>query len=167
MTLFTNRGGGGYSRDQMPEPDEGGGPWGEAIEYWLKDKKWVQADLERAIDRLVEQGLVKKSLTKNTISSATRGFHCATATLEIIATGLGKPLEDVLVSPARKSVNEDRRRLAEEISARVLREIDTRQSQTPFEDAIGVIRQNVKRHGRPAPKAKPEKEHKRKHRGHK
>lgn len=113
MALFTDRLGGHYAPNHMPRAKRGNGPWGEAIEYWLRVKKISQADLVRATD-----------VRANTISRVTRGFHTMTSVLEKIANALDVPLDAVLVSPERKMKNEERRQLVADITERVVRTIE-------------------------------------------
>jgi len=115
MPLFTGSGVQSYARRHMPLPKRGGGPWGEAIRFWLDKRQIQQADVVRAT-----------GLRANTVSRATRGFHTTTRVLERIATALHAPIDQVLVSPVRKLANEERRALASEISEEVLRSIDER-----------------------------------------
>lgn len=100
------------------------GPWGQAIRYWLNERQMRQADLVRA----VHEANPNQTITANTISNAARGLHCNTRTLQQIAIALKVRLDEVLVSPDRQLSNEDRRRLALEISQEVLRTVDARHS---------------------------------------
>jgi hypothetical protein len=120
MALFTGRSRADYPRVHMPKAATGDGPWGEAIEYWLNRKNWRQSDLLREIHNLNAHA----KTSKNTISSAARGLDVSTRVLRVIAGALKAPLDSVLVSPERKLANEDRRRLAIEISEQVLRTIE-------------------------------------------
>lgn len=113
MPLFTVRAPRDYAASHMPQAEMSDGPWGEAIRYWLNQRKMRQADLA---------GLT--GIRANTISRATRGFHTTTRVLSKIAVAFRVPIDVVLVSPERKLANEDRRRLAVEISERVLRELE-------------------------------------------
>jgi hypothetical protein len=45
MRFFTHTARPGYSRDKMPQAKREHGPWGEALRYWLNEKKLSQADL--------------------------------------------------------------------------------------------------------------------------
>lgn len=87
-------------RAPMPQPAFGKGPWGEAVKYWLSQRNMRQSELARAT-----------KLTKNTVSSVTRGFHTNTRVLERIAIALKVDLDAVLVSPVRRLANEDQRRM--------------------------------------------------------
>lgn len=114
MALFTARSGDAYAQTHMPKPAVGDGPWGEAVRYWLDAKKIRQADLAR------DTGIEPK-----TISSITRGFHTTTRMLAKIAAVLDLPLDAVLVSPDRKSAAEERKRMVQEVTERVVRALDT------------------------------------------
>jgi len=113
MALFTGRLRADYAQPHMPQPAQADGPWGEAIVYWLNARRWRQADLAR------ETGIEPK-----TISSVTRGFHTTTRILQRIAEALQIPLDAVLVSPDRKSANEQRKQMIQEITERVVRHIE-------------------------------------------
>jgi hypothetical protein len=104
----------------MPQAEHGDGPWGEAIEYWLKVKRWKQADLRRAFEELPD---LQRGGGKNTVSTAVRGLDVNTSTLRGIAKAFGVPLEEVLVSPDRRSAKERERELVEQISAKVYRDV--------------------------------------------
>jgi transcriptional regulator with XRE-family HTH domain len=52
-------------------PPKGAGPWGEAVQHWLRHRDWSQADLARAT-----------KIEPKTISSIVRGFHTTTRMLE-------------------------------------------------------------------------------------
>jgi len=104
----------------MPKPAIGNGPWGEAVEYWLKEKKIRQADLARMT-----------GIEAKIISKIARGFHTSTRSLERIAIALELPLYAVLVSPDRKSAAEERKLMIQEITERVVRSIDTTPSALP------------------------------------
>lgn len=115
MALFTDRQSTPYARRTMPQAPRGDGPWGEAIQYWLRARNKRQADL--ASDTGVRA---------NTISRAARGFDTTTRVLRKIADALDAPLDSVLVSPERKLANEDRRRLIQEITELVVRTVETK-----------------------------------------
>lgn len=128
MSLLMQETTGGYSRRHMPQPKTGDGPWGEAIRYWLKRLDLQQADLMRTIREL------DGGTTSNTISNASRGLDCHTKTLRIIAAALnqvalqksimaGVTLDDALVSPARQSELERLKRMVQEITERVVRQM--------------------------------------------
>src|SRR4051812_42018863 len=117
MALFTATAAAGYARQHMPQPKSGSGPWGEAIRYWLKEKDMRQADLVRAVHVANPQ----ETITANTISNASRGLHCSTRTLEQIALALKVPLDEILVSPDRRSAQEARRQMVQEITEHVMR----------------------------------------------
>jgi hypothetical protein len=119
MALFTTGAVGGYSRRQMPQPKTGNGPWGDAIRYWLRRRNMQQADLMRAIKDM------RETTTANTISNAALGRDCHTKTLRIIAAALNVSIDEVLVSPDRKSDAEARKLMIQEITERVVRTIDT------------------------------------------
>lgn len=121
MTLFTATAAEGYSSQRMPQPAFADGPWGEAIRYWLNVRKLRQSDL-----------VARTDLQANTISRATRGFHTTTRVLEKLAKALDIRFDEILVSPDRKSANEERRRLAVEISEQVLRTMEARAGQPPL-----------------------------------
>jgi hypothetical protein len=143
MGLFTATASEGYAHPRMAQPKMGDGPWGIAIRYWLNERKMRQADLLRA----VHDAHPNKRITANTISNATRGLHCSTRTLSQIATALKVRVDEVLVSPDRQLANEDRRRLAREISEEVLRTVDARQGIT--ERVIRQIDQPVRQIDQP------------------
>lgn len=113
MALFTDRVGRAYAQRHMPKPATGEGPWGEAVEYWLKEKKIRQADLARAT-----------GIEPKIISKIARGFHTSTRSLERIAVALELPLDAVLVSPDRKSALEERKRMIMEITELVTRRVE-------------------------------------------
>lgn len=125
MALFTGGEWESYPHPQMPKPASADGPWGEAITYWLNARGWRQADLLKAVHD------VGGTTNKNTISSATRGYNCSTRVLRVIASALKVPLEDVLVSPDRKSASEERRQLITEAVDRAMREYDARNAPKP------------------------------------
>lgn len=92
-----------------------------------------QADLLRAVRaadkarwEAAGQKTKPKEITKNSISNAYRGLHTSTRTLQKIAHALNLPFDMVLVSPARRTSNEERLRLAMEAARRVLLEDDAR-----------------------------------------
>ncbi len=118
MALFTSGVAGGYSSRQMPQPKTGNGPWGDAIRYWLRRRNMQQADLMRAIKEM------RHSTTANTISNASLGRDCHTKTLRIIAAALNVSIDEVLVSPDRKSEAEARKLMIQEITERVVRAVD-------------------------------------------
>src|SRR4051794_3264942 len=122
MALYTAAPSEGYARRPMAQPPMGTGPWGQAIRYWLNERRMRQADLVRA----VHEANPDQTITANTISNAARGLHCNTRTLQQIALALKVGLDEVLVSPDRQQSNEDRRRLALEISQEVLRTVESR-----------------------------------------
>jgi len=82
----------------MPAPERRTGPWGEAIQYWLRERRLRQADLVKGT-----------KIEAKTISRMARGFHTQTRKLELIAQYLGVALERILVSPLRVGPGEDRR----------------------------------------------------------
>ncbi len=127
MALFTGTTRQGYAQaHNMPQPTLGDGPWGEAIEYWLKQRRWQQADIVRALEVLYPSTKGKKSKgNKNTVSTAARGLDCNTRSLRRIAKALAVPLDQVLVSPLRRAANEERRQLALDITERVLRAMES------------------------------------------
>lgn len=88
----------------MPQPTRGDGPWAAAIDYWLREKGWLQADLVRRIEELGEK------TGKNTVSSATNGRDVNTRSLRIIAQAFGVPLAAVLVSPEQLRAGEEMQR---------------------------------------------------------
>ncbi len=118
MPLFTGAVGGGYSRRHMPQPKSGDGPWGAAIRYWLNRRGMQQADLVRTIKAL------NGTTTPNTLSTAIRGFDCSTRTLRIIAAALKVSLDEVLVSPDKKSDVEARKAFVAEVAERVVRDLE-------------------------------------------
>lgn len=113
--------------------DRRSGPWGEALQYWLEQKNLTQADLVRLMqrrDKLMHAAAGGRRSTKlraiqpNTISRIARGFHTQTAILERIADTLSVALADVLVSPARRLGDEDRRQYIEQITRLVVASLD-------------------------------------------
>ncbi len=125
MPLFTGSAAGGYSRRHMPQPKSGDGPWGDAIRYWLTRRGMQQADLVRAIKGL------NGTTTPNTLSTAFRGLDCNTRTLRIIATALKVSLDEVLISPDRKSDVEARKAFVAEVTERVVRDLELTTRPTP------------------------------------
>jgi len=126
MPLFTGGSRQGYARSQMPRPEYRHGPWGEGIRYWLEKRGKLQAELAR-----------EANVNANTMSRATRGLHVNTSSLERIANALQAPIEDVLVSPERKTRRDDERKLIQDITERVARQIlETRDAPTTFESSI-------------------------------
>lgn len=115
MALFTSRVGHAYAQRHMPKPATGDGPWGEAVEYWLKEKKIRQADLARVT-----------GIEPKIISKIARGFHTSTRSLARIAAALELPLDAVLVSPDRKSLLEERKGMILEITELVTRRVEGR-----------------------------------------
>jgi transcriptional regulator with XRE-family HTH domain len=105
--------GDGYSPDEMPQAKRGTGPWGDAIQHWLNERKWRQADLAKATQ-----------IGTKTISQIVRGFHTQTRVLEEIARKLDVPLDRVLVSPLRRGSDEDRRGTIRKILMDALRAVD-------------------------------------------
>lgn len=102
----------------MPLPPRKDGPWGEAIKYWLVQRGWNQTDLRKAVRQR------NASVSKNTIGNAARGFDVSTRVLRIIATALDVSLEAVLLSPNRRSAQEERKQMIFEITERVARQFD-------------------------------------------
>lgn len=113
MALFTEPQRATYAQASMPQPTFAHGPWGEAIRHWLQKKNMSPADLARAT-----------GIQANTISRARRGFHTTTRVLEKIALAFKEPIEDVLVSPERRSALEDRKRIIQEAVEAALRAAD-------------------------------------------
>lgn len=109
----------------MPKALRRNGPWGEAINYWLDQRGWNQTDLRKAIRQR------NASVSKNTIGNAARGFDVSTRVLGIIATALDVSLEAVLVSPNRRSAQEERKQMILEITERVARQLDFPAPQAP------------------------------------
>src|SRR5262249_32105724 len=72
------------------------GPWGDALQYWLKTRDLRQADVVRA-----------SGLQPKTISRVARGLHTQTRVLASIAMFLGVPIEHILVSPLRSAASPD------------------------------------------------------------
>lgn len=133
MAPFTAHRETAYAPSHMPQPAYGSGPWGEAIRYWLNDRKLRQADLLRKVQELEAaeppEKLGKKTrkrIRPNTISRATRGFHTTTRVLEKIARALDVTLDAVLVSPARRLADEEQRRMAVDVVEEFFKKVDTR-----------------------------------------
>jgi len=118
MPLFTGPVAGSYSRRHMPQPKSGDGPWGDAIRYWLLRRGMQQADLVRTIKAM------NGTTTANTLSTAFRGLDCNTRTLRIIAAALKVTIDEVLVSPDRKSDVEARKAFVQEVTERVVRDLE-------------------------------------------
>lgn len=114
MPLFTGQVSGGYAQRHMPQPIVSDGPWGEAIRYWLQRKNLSQQDVARMT-----------KMPGNTVSRAARGFHVQTRVLGRIARALDVPLTDVLVSPVRRAMNEDRRRFVADVTEQVVRKLES------------------------------------------
>lgn len=108
--------------DGRMRPTAGDGPWGEAIIYWLKKRGWSQADLGRAASAIAKKD--QATNLKNTVSNACLGRDCHTRTLRLLAAALNVPLDQLLVSPERKSDNERMRAVAVDIAERVLRQME-------------------------------------------
>lgn len=115
MALFTSREGRDYARGHMPKPKTADGPWGEAIRHWMDVKKISQADIAR-----------ETKIQPKTVSRIVRGFHTQTRLLERIAAVFDVPLDAVLVSPARRLANEERRRMIIEITDEAMRKYEAR-----------------------------------------
>jgi transcriptional regulator with XRE-family HTH domain len=113
MRFFTHTARPSYSRDEMPQAKREHGPWGEALRYWLNEKKLSQADLVKGT-----------GIQAKTISRIVRGFHTRTRVLEDVARFLGVPLERLLVSPLRQNPTADNRQRALALFQEFLREID-------------------------------------------
>jgi transcriptional regulator with XRE-family HTH domain len=103
----------------MPQAKRDSGPWGEAIRYWLNERRWSQSDLARATQ-----------LQPKTISRIVRGFHTQTRLLEQIAAALGVALDRVLVSPLHGPQTE-RRALLRSMMTDMLRSFEF---ETPVSD---------------------------------
>lgn len=111
----------------MPKPRVSDGPWGEAIRHLLDSRNLSQADLVRAVNEdRIARNYAGRRVQAKTISSAVRGFPTQTRVLGRIAEALNVQFEEVLVAPSRRLQNEQRERLAQEIAARVLREMEAR-----------------------------------------
>src|SRR5215471_4806939 len=76
---------------QMLPPVNDDWPWGDAIQYYLRDRRVSQAEICRIT-----------KLTSNTVSNAARGRHTNTQTLTKIARALGVSLEDLMSDPRRR-----------------------------------------------------------------
>jgi transcriptional regulator with XRE-family HTH domain len=103
MASFTHRQRRDYPPVPVTLPPKAPGPWGEAIDYWLKQKGWRQADLVRA-----------SGIDPNTISSIVRGFNTTTRLLWAIAKALQVPIDEVLLSPTRRTGSEAQKRMIAE-----------------------------------------------------
>ncbi len=149
MALFTEMRDKHYSRAVMPKPVEGDGPWKAAIAYWLDKHDWSAADLARHV-----------KMPENTVSRAVRGWHVNTRTLERIADGFGVTLEEVLVSPARRSTEEQQRLVIQDAVERALKNMARPPSAPadPMEDSINAsmraIQEEQARRDARAPSAK-------------
>jgi transcriptional regulator with XRE-family HTH domain len=103
MATFTAQSRRGYPPVPVTLPAKAPGPWGEAIDYWLKQKNMRQADLVRA-----------SGIDPNTISSIVRGFNTTTRLLWMIAKALQVPIDEVLLSPTRRTGSEAQKRMIAE-----------------------------------------------------
>ena len=113
MSQFTHAGLGRYPAE-VPQPRREDGPWGEAIQHWLNERKWSQADLAKAT-----------KIQPKTISQIARGFHTQTRVLEVIAKALDVTLDRVLVSPVRWGPTENRKLLVRNLFVQAIRLIET------------------------------------------
>ena len=86
------------------------GPWGDAIDYWLREKGLRQSDLVRLT-----------GLQAKTVSKVARGHDTQTSVLRRIATAFGIAVDFVLVSPLRRGPNGARRELVREVLAETMR----------------------------------------------
>lgn len=102
-----------YARRLMPQAKTEDGPWGAAIMYWLPKRDMRKIDLARAT-----------GIEPKTISRIARGFPTTTNVLRKIADALKVPLEDALVSPARRSATADRRQLVNEVVNAAIIQLD-------------------------------------------
>jgi transcriptional regulator with XRE-family HTH domain len=93
----------------------GDGPWGEAIQYWFKEKQLRQAH--------VVEGT---GMAPNKVSRAANGLNVRMDTLRQIAEFLNVPFESVLVSPLRRLSPSEERHVAERIAAAAARELTQR-----------------------------------------
>lgn len=134
MDLFTVTAARHYAVRVSPLAEEGKGPWGAAIKYWLHEKGMSQADLVRATE-----------LGKNTVSYAVRGLPTTTATLQTIADTFQEPIELVLVSPEWMDRQEHQERVIAAAIARALRELDKASPQSPADIAHEALKKDIER----------------------
>jgi transcriptional regulator with XRE-family HTH domain len=93
----------------------GDGPWGEAIQYWFKEKQLRQSH--------VVEGT---GMAPNKVSRAANGLNVRMDTLRQIADFLNVPFESILVSPLRRLSPSEERHVAERIAAAAARELTQR-----------------------------------------
>jgi transcriptional regulator with XRE-family HTH domain len=93
----------------------GDGPWGEAIQYWFKEKSLRQAH--------VVEGT---GMAPNKISRAANGLNVRMDTLRQIAEFLGVPFESVLVSPQRRLSPAEERHVADKLAEAAAKVITSR-----------------------------------------
>jgi transcriptional regulator with XRE-family HTH domain len=92
---------------------KGDGPWGEAIQYWFKEKHLRQAH--------VVEGT---GMSPNKASRAANGLDVRMDTLRQFAEFFEVPIESVLVSPLRRLSPADDRHAAEKLAETVRRVMD-------------------------------------------
>jgi len=129
--MFTRAESGQYPQERMPAAERKTGPWGEAIDYWLKQRGLRQSDLVKGT-----------RIEAKTISRIARGFHTQTRKLELIAKFLTVPLERILVSPLKSGPGEDRRQLVRGIIEDALRSVDIG---NPIDEATLEIAKRIQR----------------------
>jgi len=93
--------------------DSDDGPWGDAIQYWLKKRGLRQSDIARTAP-----------LEANTVSRAARGYHTSTRVLAKIARALQIPIESVLVPPQRAIDLEEREQYVRHVVGEAMRQFD-------------------------------------------
>ena len=107
----------------LPVPKDkrtGDGPWGEAIQYWLKEKQLRQAHIVEAT-----------GMDPNKVSRAANGFTVRWDALKQIAEFLDVPFESVLVSPLRRLGPAEERRVADQVAVIATRLMTERRPQSP------------------------------------
>lgn len=89
---------------------KGDGPWGDAIQYWFKEKNLRQAH--------VVEGT---GMSANKASRAANGLDVRMETLRQFAEFFGVPLEFVLVSPERRLSQDVEKRVLDKVQSDVKR----------------------------------------------
>ncbi len=89
---------------------KGDGPWGDAIQYWFREKNLRQSH--------VVEGT---GMSANKASRAANGLDVRMETLRQFAEFFGVPLESVLVSPERRLSHVEERQLLDKVQSDVKR----------------------------------------------
>jgi transcriptional regulator with XRE-family HTH domain len=88
----------------------GDGPWGDAIQYWFKEKNLRQSH--------VVEGT---GMSPNKASRAANGLDVRMETLRQFAEFFGVPLESVLVSPERRLSQAEEKRVIDKVQSELRR----------------------------------------------